>query len=201
MAYSAEHKQGTRRRILKSARRLFNRRGFAEVTIDEIMKDAGLTRGGFYRHFDTKEELYAGAVRQFLCRDAPEPWQSKHVDACAQGKALARMIVDAYFSRDHFDDREGSCPVIGLPSDVSRSGEVVKAAYREVVEMMIGIFQANLDGPRARERSLVLVALCVGGMVLARSVDDPDLGDDFATRRTGMCSRPAAGATVIVGSR
>jgi AcrR family transcriptional regulator len=143
------------------------------------MKDAGLTRGGFYRHFNGKEELYAGAVRQFLCRDAPEPWQSKYVGACAEGKEFARMIVDAYFSRDHFDDREGSCPVIGLPSDVSRSGEIVKAAYREVVEMMVGVFQANLDGPQARERSLALVALCVGGMVLARCMDDPAFGDDF----------------------
>ena len=89
------------------------------------------------------------------------------------------MLVDAYFSRDHLDDREGSCPVIGLPSDVSRSGEAVKAAYREVVEMMVGIFEANLNGPQARERALVLVAACVGGMVLARCMDDPTLGDDF----------------------
>lgn len=143
------------------------------------MADAGLTRGGFYRHFNGKEEVYADAVRQFLCKSDPEPWQAKHVDPCAEGKPLARMVVNAYFSREHLDDREGSCPVIGLPSDVSRSGKIVKAAYREVVERMLGIFQANLDGPKARERSLVLVALCVGGMVLARSVDDPDLGDHF----------------------
>jgi TetR/AcrR family transcriptional repressor of nem operon len=179
MPYTAEHKQETRQRILKSARRLFNKKGFSSVTIDEIMNDAGLTRGGFYRHFNAKEDLYADAVRQFLCKIDPEPWQSKHVDGCAEGQTLARMVVNAYFSRDHFDDREGSCPVIGLPSDVSRSGKTVKAAYREVVQMMLGIFQENLGGPRARERSLVLVALCVGGMVLARSVDDPDLGDDF----------------------
>jgi TetR/AcrR family transcriptional repressor of nem operon len=56
MPYSLTHKQETRERIVNSARRLFNRKGFTEVTIDEIMKHAGLTRGGFYRHFDTKEQ-------------------------------------------------------------------------------------------------------------------------------------------------
>jgi AcrR family transcriptional regulator len=67
MPYAPEHKQETRKRIVNSARRLFNRKGFAAVTIDDIMADAGLTRGGFYKHFNTKEELYADAV---LSRDS-----------------------------------------------------------------------------------------------------------------------------------
>jgi len=179
MPYSPEHKHDTRQRILESARRLFNRKGFAEVSIDEIMATAGLTHGGFYRHFGSKEELYAAAVRQFLCKEAPEPWQAKHGDSRAVGKTRARMIVNAYFSRDHCDDREGCCPLIGVPSDVSRSGDAVKAAYREVVEMLIKVFESNLNEPQARERALVLVSLCVGGMVLARGVDNPDLADDF----------------------
>jgi TetR/AcrR family transcriptional regulator, transcriptional repressor for nem operon len=98
MPYTAVHKQETRARIVWSAARLFNRKGFAEVTIAEIMRAADLTHGGFYRHFSGKEELYAEAVRQFLCKSAPEPWQKNHVDPCARGSELARMIVDAYFS-------------------------------------------------------------------------------------------------------
>src|ERR1700704_1176038 len=77
MPYTAEHKQATRERILESARRLFNDKGFAEVSIDEVMDKAGLTRGGFYRHFRDKSELYAEAVRWFLCEEAPKPWQRK----------------------------------------------------------------------------------------------------------------------------
>jgi AcrR family transcriptional regulator len=107
MPYSLKHKQQTRERIVNSARRLVNRKGFTEGTIDEIMKNAGLTRGGFYKHFDTKEQLYAHAVRQFLCAEAPERWQRKHVDSCAQGQTLVRMIVNAYLSREHLDDRQG----------------------------------------------------------------------------------------------
>jgi AcrR family transcriptional regulator len=179
MPYSAQHKRATRERILESARRLFNRKGFSEVSIDEIMDDAGLTHGGFYRHFSGKEELYAEAVAWFLCQDAPKPWQQRRTSASTMNKPRAQRIVDAYFSRDHFDDRESCCPLIALPSDVSRGSTAVKAAYREVLAKLIGLFQADLEEPRTRERALVLVALCVGGMVVARSVDDPDLADDL----------------------
>lgn len=88
-------------------------------------------------------------------------------------------MLDAYFSLDHFDDRERCCPLIGLPSEASRSNGEVKEAYREVVEKLLTVFEAELDGPNARERALVLAALCVGGMVLAKGVDGPALADDI----------------------
>jgi TetR/AcrR family transcriptional regulator, transcriptional repressor for nem operon len=176
MPYSPQHRQDTRQRILECARRLFNRKGFSEVSIGEIMTQAGLTHGGFYRHFGGKDELYAAAVRQFLCKPAPEAWQVRPPDAT---KNRAERIIDAYFSREHFDDRDGCCPLLGMASDVSRSGDTVKAAYREVAEMMVRVFEAHLSEPYAHERALALVALCVGGMVLARAVDDPRLADDF----------------------
>lgn len=179
MPYSAEHKQATRERIINSARRLFNRKGFSEVTIDEIMRHAGLTRGGFYKHFDTKEQLYAYAVRHFLCLEAPEPWQHKHVDRCAEGATFARMIVNAYLSREHFQDREGSCPIVALPSDVARSGKAVKVAFREVLDKMVQVFSSNLSGPEAPDSARALVAMCVGAMVIARAVDDTKRGDAF----------------------
>jgi AcrR family transcriptional regulator len=180
MPYTAEHKEETRTRIIQSARRLFNRKGFADVSIDDIMGEAGLTHGGFYKHFAAKEDLYHAAVLQF-CHDQPEQWQRHHVDPSASGEALARMIVDAYLSNEHFEDRDASCPMIALPSDVSRGGESVKAAFRQVLEMMAGAFEANLpvEERPARERALALVALVVGGMVLARAVDDPALAREL----------------------
>jgi hypothetical protein len=91
------------------------------------------------------------------------------------------MIVNAYLSKEHFDDRDGCCPMVGLPSDSARAGEAVRAAYRKVLEMMAGAFEAALapGNPAARQRALALVALCVGGMVLSRAVDDPTLADDL----------------------
>jgi TetR/AcrR family transcriptional regulator, transcriptional repressor for nem operon len=175
MPYSKRHKQDTRERILESARRLFNSRGYSGVTIDEIMNDARLTHGGFYRHFKGKDELYAEAVRHFLCKKSPDPWQAREA-SLGMDKPRARRMVDAYLSRDHFDDRERCCPLLGMAPGSSRSA---KAAYREIAETAARVFEANLTKANARERSLALLALCVGGMILARSVDDPQLADDF----------------------
>jgi AcrR family transcriptional regulator len=137
MPYSPEHKRDTREKILESARRLFNKNGFSEVSIDEIMENAGLTRGGFYRHFRDKDELYADAVRRFLCTDAPKPWQREPSHPRMARKPRGQRVVDAYFSRDHFDDRETCCPLIALPSDVMRGSDTVKGAYREVLEKLV----------------------------------------------------------------
>jgi TetR/AcrR family transcriptional regulator, transcriptional repressor for nem operon len=202
MPYSPQHKRDTRAKILESARRLFNRRGFAEVSIGEIMENAGLTHGGFYRHFSDKDELYAEAVRWFLCAEAPKPWQRKPT-AASKRKPRGRRVVDAYFSRDHFNDRESCCPLVALPSDVARGGDGVKSAYREVLEKLVTIFQADLDTPRTRERALAVAVLCVGGIVAARSVDDPTLADDlrraahrFALRTGGWSGDSSAGRPV-----
>jgi AcrR family transcriptional regulator len=176
MPYSPQQKRDTREKILESARRLINRKGYSGVSIEEIMSDAGLTHGGFYRHFAGKEELYAAAVRQFLCKRTPAAWQRRRQPVT---RDRAQRIVDAYFSREHFEDHEGCCPLLGTASDVERSGEPVKAAYQEVVEQLIQIFEDHLNQPQARERALALVALCVGGMVLARNVRDPGLSDAF----------------------
>lgn len=177
MSYTPEHKRKTRQMILESARRLFNRRGFSEVSIEEVMENAGLTRGGFYRHFKDKDDLYAEAVRWFLCADAPKPWQRVPPPARPATKPRGQRVVDSYFSRDHFDDRETCCPLIALPSDVMRGSNVVKRAYRDVLEKLLHIFEADLYGPRRRERALALVAMCVGGVIVARCVDDPALAE------------------------
>jgi TetR/AcrR family transcriptional regulator, transcriptional repressor for nem operon len=91
----------------------------------------------------------------------------------------AERIVDAYFSLDHFDDSESCCPLVSLPSDVTRGGEAVKAAYQDVLEKLLDMLQADLAGPQARERALSVVVLCVGGLVTARGVTDPGLAREL----------------------
>ena len=187
MPHPPEQKDESRQRIVRSARKLFNRRGFAEVTIEEIMAEAGLTRGGFYNHFGAKQELYAEAILQFGNGDAPERWQTCGFDFTARGPALAREIVNAYLSQEHFDDRDGSCPMVGMPSDTARSGKVVRAAYQQILEMMVSAFETTVTPSEegTREQALALAAMCVGGMVLARAVDDRQLADELrgAVRR------------------
>ncbi|KRE89500.1 hypothetical protein ASG87_04010 [Frateuria sp. Soil773] len=175
MPYSADHKQRTRARIVECARALFNRRGYTEVSIDEIMASAGLTRGGFYNHFRTKEELFVEAVAAYRDFDPVERWPDIDFDPQRCGGAFARQMVDIYLSREHLDDIDGQCPIIALPSDVARAGAPVKQAYRDLLERLAGLLAGTGASARtqaARRRGLALAALCVGGMVLARTVED-----------------------------
>ena len=177
MGSSQADKAASHQRIVTAAAARIRRAGVDSLSVADLMREAGLTHGGFYRHFNDKGELYAEAVQWFLCEEAPKPWQRPGRNSAR--KSRAQRIVDAYFSLDHFEDRESCCPLIGLPSDVARSGAAVKAAYQDVLEKLLGLLQADFAGPGARERALSLVALCVGGMVVARSVEDPELAHDL----------------------
>lgn len=181
MPFTAEHKQKTRQRIVESARELFNRRGFEQVSIDEIMQRAGLTRGGFYNHFKTKEELFAEAISIYLNFDPSQRWETIPFDRSARGSAMARQLVEAYLSTAHLEDIEAHCPLIALPSDAARAGPRVREAYCTLMERMAEMFANGIDGKRcrnARDRGLAMTALCVGGMVLARTVDNPAFADE-----------------------
>ncbi len=187
MPYTVEHKARTRARIVASARKLFNRRGFADVSIEEIMAGAGLTRGGFYNHFESKEALYVEAVSAILSCDHRPDWRGRLIERDASPSALVRQIVEAYLSDHHLADMDTSCPLVALPSDVARGGKPVKRAYRHVLEALVGLFQHGQDGqPDARARAMTMAILCVGGMVLARAVDDEGLGAEV--RRVALKS-------------
>ncbi len=106
------------------------------------------------------------------------------------------MILDAYLSQDHFDDRDGSCPLIALPSDVGRGSESVKGAFRQVLAMMVDTFAGNLGpGPgSSRERALALTAMMVGGMVArACAVDDAMLAGELRQTAHGAQAIAMAG--------
>lgn len=181
MPYTAEHKQKTRQRIVECARELFNRRGFANVSIDEIMQRAGLTRGGFYNHFKAKEELYAEAVSLYLTFNPTERWDGIRFDPQAQGSACARQMVNIYLSTAHLEDLEGHCPMIALPSDAARAGPQVRQAYCQLLEHMADMMSSGMGSvgdAKARERGLAVTAMCVGAMILARTIDDRRFADE-----------------------
>lgn len=176
MPYPAGHRERTRERIVRSARELFNHRGFAEVSIDEVMAHAGLTRGGFYRYFRAKSELYAEAVAQALKDPPVARWPEQKVDFSSVD--AARQVIRAYLSQQHFDDIDGSCPLVALPSDVSREDAKVKRAFEAVFQAMVRLFETSQkDDPKVHDRALAIASLCVGSMVVARSLESRELAD------------------------
>lgn len=178
MPYSAQHKRDTRARIVECARILFNRHGFEGVTIDMVMEDAGLTRGGFYNHFRGKEELFAAAVSSFLMGRGSQWRADVGVDPNRPDQAASQMLA-GYLSPEHLDDVDGQCPMIALPSDVARGSADVQKAYQQLLEGMVSVFARSIRGAkRDRERTaLVLAALSVGGMVIARTLPDSHLAE------------------------
>lgn len=195
MPYSSEHKLETRTRIVRNARKLFNTHGFSEVSIDQIMASAGLTRGGFYNHFRNKDELYVEAMDRYSA-DRMEEMSGEPMPC---GPETALQIVKAYVSQQELDDLEGQCPLIALPSDVARANPAVRAAYQRVLEGLVGMFESNLapsTGPvAARKQALALAATSIGAMVLARTVADVALATeicDAAHDLAAQCTRASS---------
>lgn len=186
MPYPAGHRERVRERIVQSARRLFNRSGFESVSVDAIMAEAGLTRGGFYSYFTSKSDLYVEVLGCFLTDpNWKSRWEGVEIDLASA--EAGPQIVRAYLSRQHFDNVEDSCPMVALPCNVARSDERVKSAFEDVFKAMVKLLSRGVrNGSRSRdERAMAIATLCIGGMVVARSMNNGRLGDqvrDAATK-------------------
>jgi TetR/AcrR family transcriptional regulator, transcriptional repressor for nem operon len=188
MPYPKDHKQKTRARIVETARILFNRHGFDRVTIDQVMAEAGLTRGGFYAHFTGKEELFAEAMTSFLMGRGARWREDAGVFPERREVEMARRMVDAYLSREHLEDLDGQCPMIALSSDAARIGPEVRESYEKLLRAMVWLFEVNIGTNRAAARSdaLAMAALCVGGMILSRTLPDSALADEVREAAHGQ---------------
>jgi TetR/AcrR family transcriptional regulator, transcriptional repressor for nem operon len=180
MPYPPGHRTEVRKKIVDSARRLFNRHGFDNVSVQQIMAGAGLTHGGFYSYFKSKSDLYTEVLGCFLTDpEWKSCWEGVHVDLSSTD--VGPQVVRAYLSRQHFDDVENSCPMVALPSDVARSGKNVKRAYEAVFKAMVSVLERSVaeKNPSRRTKARAIAALCVGGMVAARSLADAALADEL----------------------
>lgn len=175
MRASREQAEQNRVDVVKAASRGFRERGFDGIGIAEIMKTAGLTHGGFYGQFTSKEHLAREAVGEALL-GARQRWHS--VLSTAADAPLA-ALADFYLSIAHRDQIAEGCPLASLSSDVARSGPEVRATFSEGIEKFLDILQ---EIGETREQALADLALLVGAVVLARSVDNPTLSEDFLLR-------------------
>src|ERR1700677_3554978 len=163
MPYAAGHRTEIKGKIVQSARRLFNRHGFDNVSIAQIMAGAGLTHGGFYSYFHSKSELYTEVLGCFFTDpNWKSCWEGVEVDLTSTD--VGPQVIRAYLSRQHFEDVENSCPMVALPSDVTRSGKSAKLAFETVFGAMVSVLERSLMQSRTRNtRAQAIAALCVGG--------------------------------------
>ncbi len=180
MSYPAGHRAAVKKRIIDSARKLFNRYGFESVSLSQIMAGAGLTHGAFYSYFKSKSDLYAAVLGCFFTDpEWKSCWEGVHVDLSSTD--VGPQVVRAYLSRQHFEDVENSCPMVALPTDVARSGKSARLAFETVFKAMVSVLERSMDqnGQRRRSTAQSIAALAIGGMVLARTIVDRTLADQL----------------------
>jgi TetR/AcrR family transcriptional regulator, transcriptional repressor for nem operon len=174
--YGKEHKQVTRQRIIETAGRRLKRDGIDGSGVATLMKDAGLTNGAFYAHFESKENLVATAVSDQLRE------QRERLAAVAPGRAGLEQIVRAYLSPEHRDNPEEGCPSAALLDEITRCAEPTRQAYTDSVLAFIDDIAARLaphDPRSARTRTLSVYAMMIGTLQLSRALADRQLADDI----------------------
>ncbi len=171
MRYSEAHKAETRGRILKSAASRFRERGIEGASLPDVMKDAGLTVGGFYRHFDSKEALFAAAMDQSLIETLAI---FDGGDESLRGRAWAEAVSKVYLSMGHRANRTGGCALAALAGDVARADEPLRARSGENLEKLIDAIAQRLGG-ESPGNAWAFLATLVGGLSLSRMVEDDDL--------------------------
>lgn len=180
MPYPADHRSNRKKQIIDSARKLFNRHGFENVSVQQIMAGAGLTHGGFYSYFKSKSDLYSEVLGCFFTDpDWKNCWEGVHVDLSSTD--VGAQVVRAYLSRQHYDDVENSCPMVALPTDVARSNVSARRAYETVFRAMVDVLQRSLRDKKQirRKRAQAIAAMCIGGMIVARTMPDHKLANDL----------------------
>jgi TetR/AcrR family transcriptional repressor of nem operon len=174
---TTKSKQVTHERIVETAARAIRRSGYNGTSVADIMKEAGLTHGGFYAHFPSREAMLAEAADR---AGAESVAMSTRVAATAKPEQALQALVHAYLSKEHVKNLEMGCPIAALGSEMPRQApEVRRAATRRIKEMIDVVARQLPDWgkPAAHQRALVTVATSVGALLLARAVDDPKLSD------------------------
>ena len=179
MPWSEEHKQKTRERILDAASLAFREQGIEQTSVADVMRRAGLTHGGFYAHFKSKEELVAESVRH-ASQQVSKIFDTPAGNKSAQPDLL--KISAAYMSLPHMMHPERGCPVAALGPELLRAGaKVTKAVSKEISARLERLYEKTDPGlaPEIRKRQATGALACmVGAQILARALDD-QAGEKF----------------------
>ncbi len=167
---SAAEKEKSHLRILEAAARLFRERGVEATSIADVMKAAGLTHGGFYKHFASKEALVAAAFRRAAAELLGEAGASS--SGPAHEEARARFIA-RYLSPEHVGDAGHGCPLAALGTDIARLDGPARAEASEALERMAALLDPDAQG--ASDEGLALMALLMGTITVARLAATPEL--------------------------
>ncbi len=172
MIKRAQKKARSREHILRSAARVFRRKGYAAASVDEVMAGAGLTVGGFYAHFKNKDDLFQQALLA-AAADSAELLR-KHLPDIDGWEGI-RTYAHIYLSQEHLKEVGKGCPMPSLTADVSRAGKRVRRQLQTGMENRLAMLLAKLpEGPHPRSRLISVMVATVGGLTVARGMPDAE---------------------------
>ena len=193
MRYSKEHKQETHARIVKKASVRLREKGAHGIGVADLMKEAGLTHGGFYAHFDSREALVIEAFAYAMDRST-ERWR-KIAEQTPADKRLA-TIVESYLTPVHRDDPGHGCAVPTLGAEIARESPKTRKAFAAKLEAMIDMMADQvLDVPRkvARKQAIAALTTMMGTLVLSRIAGNGEFSDEILSAgREAVLGRAAA---------
>ena len=202
MRYSKEHKQETHARIVKKASVRLREKGAHGIGVADLMKEAGLTHGGFYAHFDSREALVIEAFAYAMDRST-ERWR-KVAEQTPPDKRLA-TIVESYLTPVHRDDPGHGCAVPTLGAEIARESLKTRKAFAAKLEAMIDVMADQiLDVPRksARKQAVAALATMMGTLVLSRIAGNGEFSDEIlAAGREAVVGRAAAAKKAVAKSK
>jgi TetR/AcrR family transcriptional repressor of nem operon len=187
MRVSREQAEANREKILEAAGTLFRERGFDGTAVDEIMRRAGLTHGGFYGHFGSKDDLAAEACARVMSGDG---WPER---ISGTPNPSFGAVIRAYLSPRHRDATGRGCLLAAVGSEVVRQPRSVRRAFTQGLRSRVAALQRLLPDPSAaarQEKSLATMAGLVGALMLSRAVDDPKLSDQILKAAAVTFGRP-----------
>jgi TetR/AcrR family transcriptional regulator, transcriptional repressor for nem operon len=168
-------KELTHTRIVETAAKAIRRSGYSGTGVADIMKEAGLTHGGFYAHFASRDDMLAEAASQ---AGAETLAFTEQLLANAPQEQRLSTLMHAYLSDEHLTNIEMGCSFAALGSEMHRQAPEVRAASTQRIKQMIGLIEAELSqqaSKKPHEEALLVVSTMVGTLMLARAVDDPEL--------------------------
>jgi len=193
MRYSREHKQETHTRIVRKASVRLREKGAHGIGVADLMKEAGLTHGGFYAHFDSRDALVIEAFAYAMDRSL-EHWR-KLAGETAPDKRLA-AIIDTYLTSTHRDDPGHGCAITSLGAEIARESPKTRKAFAAKVEQLIDLIADQIqDVPRkaARKQATALLATMMGTLVLSRIAGSGEFSDEvLQAGREAALARAAA---------
>jgi TetR/AcrR family transcriptional repressor of nem operon len=201
MRVSREQAAENRDRIIDVAGRLFRERGFDGIGVANLMKAAGLTYGGFYGHFESKEDLEVQACAGALAQST-ETWRAM---AAKDPEAPLKGLLDRYLTARHRDGPGEGCIYAALASDVARQNSpalrrTFTTALRPLIDTLVGIVPGRSRAAR-RQKALACLSAMVGALILARAVDDAALSDEILAAARALPGAPAGANRVVHSGR